>query len=357
MTRAAALASRRARRSVQVVLGSLWIFDGVLQAQPSLSTANYLGMMLRMGTAEPPGWLWDLESRIEPFVTSHAWGCNVACAAIQLAVGFGICWRRTTRAALGASVAWAFIVWLFGEAAGGLFSPGASALSGAPGAALIYALVAMVVWPPQREDASNRRTARRVPDIAWCILWLGTAALELEVLNRSGFIVGATISNVAYSAPGVFAGADRAVSVFATGHGLLFAVLLAGVQIVIALGIWFPRARRPTLALALMAAAFFGVVGQNLGGIFSNGFTGGLESGATDPGSGPILVLFALALWPGVRPAPAALPAPVEQHFTLMVRVRRRVIAVVGLLPDRTVEELSPDMPQGDSLPTTLVSV
>jgi hypothetical protein len=276
----------------------LWIFDGVLQAQPSLFTANFFGMMLRMGQSEPPGWLWDLESRIEPFVTTHAWGCNLACAAVQLAVGLAICWRPTTRAALGASVGWALVVWLFGESAGGLFSPGASALTGAPGAALLYALLAMLVWPPRENGAPHHNALRLAPDLAWSCLWLGTAALELDALNRSGFIVGSTLASVSYTAPPAFSSLDHAASAIAGGSGTRFAALLAGTQIVISLGIWLPRARRPTLVLAIVAAVFFGVVGQNLGGIFSNGLTGILESGATDPGSGPILVLLALALWP-----------------------------------------------------------
>jgi hypothetical protein len=246
---------------------------------------------------------------------------------------------------MSASVAWALVVWLFGEAAGGLFSPGASALTGAPGAALLYALLSVLVWPPRHEDAPVGRAVRRLPELAWSALWLGTAALELEVLNRSGFIVGATISTVAYSAPGAFAGADRAVSGYA-------------------LGIWLPRARRLTLTLvlAITAAALFGVVGQNLGAIFSNGFTGLLESGATDPGSGPLLVLIALALWPSVGRALAVSPAPVDRPVTRAARVRRHITTIVGLSPNLASDELPPDVPhdgcrQTESRPTRLVSV
>lgn len=69
---------------------------------------------------------------------------------------------------------------------------------------------------------------------------------------------------------------------------------------VIAVGVYLPPAAvRAALVLAILTAAVLWVVGEALGGI--------LVAGATDPNSGPLLMLLALAYWPvgaaAARPA------------------------------------------------------
>ena len=131
--------------------------------------------------------------------------------------------------------------------------------------------------------------------------------------------------------------------------------------LVVALGIWLPKARRLTLVLAIVAAAFFGVVGQNLGAIFSNGFTGVLESGATDPGSGPLLVLIALALWPCVARSPTVSPASLDGVVTSATKVRSQITGVVDLSPNFASNEVPPEASNdghspSESRPARLVS-
>jgi hypothetical protein len=71
----------------------------------------------------------------------------------------------------------------------------------------------------------------------------------------------------------------------------------------IAAGVFLPRrAARAAIALAIVVAALIWVIGQALGMI--------LATGATDPNSGPLLILLALAYWPAGAPAvPAPRPA------------------------------------------------
>jgi hypothetical protein len=51
-----------------------------------------------------------------------------------------------------------------------------------------------------------------------------------------------------------------------------------------------PAWRRTALAAGIAVAILYGVFGQDLGGL--------LTGQATDPGTAPLFVLFALALWP-----------------------------------------------------------
>jgi hypothetical protein len=69
---------------------------------------------------------------------------------------------------------------------------------------------------------------------------------------------------------------------------------------VIAVGVYLPApAARGALVLAIVVAAVIWVIGEAFGGI--------LAGGATDPNSGPLLILLALAYWPLAR---ASAPPP-----------------------------------------------
>jgi hypothetical protein len=62
-------------------------------------------------------------------------------------IGLGLLHRRTVKAALALSFAWALIVWWFGEGLGMLVTGTANPLTGAPGAVLPYAVVGLLAWP------------------------------------------------------------------------------------------------------------------------------------------------------------------------------------------------------------------
>jgi hypothetical protein len=56
----------------------------------------------------------------------------------------GLFFRRTTKPALAASIAWSVSVWWFGEGLGGLLT-GGSPLTGTPGAVILYTLIALAL--------------------------------------------------------------------------------------------------------------------------------------------------------------------------------------------------------------------
>src|SRR6202000_2826134 len=109
-------------------------------------------------------------------------------ATVQLLLGLGIAFRPTVRVALAASVLWSLGVWWFGEGLGGVLNGGASPLNGAPGAVILYALLAVLLWPAEREVPAPFVAARAVgapvARALWTVLWLGLAYFALTPDTR-----------------------------------------------------------------------------------------------------------------------------------------------------------------------------
>ena len=230
------------RRRIQVILGLLWILDGVLQLQSSMFSAYFYGMMLTMGRWAPPGWLWPADTHLEPLLTAHAALFNAAFGLLQLALGAGLLWRPTVRAALAASVPWALAVWLFGEAAGGIFVPGGNALTGSPGPALLYALVAVLVWPRRSGPLGVSAVVVGSGYAVWAALWLGTAGLEAEPLNRMALYASGEIYGAGDGGPGWLASLDHAIGNLAGPHGTASAIVMGLAQAGVGLSIIWPPA-------------------------------------------------------------------------------------------------------------------
>ncbi len=136
---------RLSRRHLEMVLGVLWLADGLLQLQPFMFSREFYNGVLGMANMGLPGPIADGDYHVATLLTAHPALWNTGFAGIQLLLGLGLLWRRTARVALICSVPWALGVWAIGEGFGGMFMPGTSLLTGAPGAALLYALVALML--------------------------------------------------------------------------------------------------------------------------------------------------------------------------------------------------------------------
>ena len=84
-------------------------------------------------------------------------------ASVWIQVGLGI-WLLVaahgpwSRLAGLAAVAWGLVVWVFGESFGGIFAPGLSWLTGAPGAVLLYVVAGALVALPEDAWRSPRQS-------------------------------------------------------------------------------------------------------------------------------------------------------------------------------------------------------
>jgi hypothetical protein len=293
------------RRGLQLTLGALWLADGALQLQPVMFGRGFAAQILMPAYMGSPAAVTGPATAFARLILHAPAAWNTAFAATQLLLGLGLLWRPTVRAALAASIGWALAVWWFGEGLGGVFSGSATPLTGAPGAAALYALLAVLAWPAPAARADRSPVAAGSPlrlggaRAAWLALWAGEAYLVLQAASRAPGALRATVTGLASGEPGWLAGMDRAVAGAAGSHGTAVAVILAVAFVLTGLGVCWPAATRPALALAAVAALGIWVFGENVGGLATGQ--------ATDPNSGPLLLTLAAAFWP--RRCPQAHPA------------------------------------------------
>jgi hypothetical protein len=295
-----------ASRALQLALAAIWLFDAVLQYQSFMFTKAFSRMLAESAAGNPSviarPITWEAS-----LVSHHLVALNTVFATIQLVIGLGIAYRPTVRLALAASIAWSLGVWWFGEGLGGVLNGSASPLNGAPGPVIIYALAAVLLWPADRQVPAPFTAARAVGARAtralWLVLWLSLAYFALTPANRAPQALHDMIANMESGEPAWLSAVDRGAASLVAHQGLAASVALAGAFAVIALGIYLPRpAVRAVLVLAIAVAVVIWVVGEAFGAI--------LARGSTDPNSGLLLVLLALAYWPAAPSAAGAVAAP-----------------------------------------------
>jgi hypothetical protein len=134
-------AEPRWRRVLRIGFGVLWIVDGLLQAQPAMPT-GLPAQVITPAAAGSPGWVIRVVAWGIGAWSGHPAQAAVSVVWIQLGIGIwlvSVSGPRWSRLAGAVSAVWGLVVWVFGEAFGGIFAPGLSWLTGAPGAALCYA--------------------------------------------------------------------------------------------------------------------------------------------------------------------------------------------------------------------------
>ena len=149
------------RRGIQLALGGLWLADGALQLQPFMFGRGFANQILMPASMGSPSGVTGPALAFTRLVLHAPAAWNTAFAVTQLLLGLGLLWRPSVRAALAASIAWALAVWWFGEGLGGVLSGSASPLTGAPGAVILYALLAVVAWPVPARNAAAGPASRR----------------------------------------------------------------------------------------------------------------------------------------------------------------------------------------------------
>jgi hypothetical protein len=255
-------------RVLQLALAGFWAIDALLQLQP----ANFSGQLVLstiLGNAEnqPQPIFGSLVSAAHLLAPVHV-ELNIAIIVIQLALACGLLCRRTVKPALALSVAWALGVWWLGEGFGGIFAGKATLLVGAPGPALLYALLALIAWPAARRTTGSIAAAgalgERAALRAWALLWAGGAILRV----------------VPFWVPPVYALAgDLQLGLDQEPH----------IEASIGIGV-LTRYRRASLAAGVVLSTVYWTFGQQFAGL--------MTGSATDIAAGPPFVLLAVSLWP-----------------------------------------------------------
>ncbi len=306
----------RARRLLRVGFGILWVFDGILQAQPQMA-GGLPQEVIKPAAATSPAWVQHLVNWGGSIWTYHPIQAGAATVWIQVGIGMWLIFAPrgwASRLAGLASVAWGLVVWAFGEAFGGIFAPGLTVLFGAPGAVLIYAVAGALIALPERAWESPRTgrltlggTGVFLLGMALLQAWPGRGFWQGTAHGQASGLADMVQSMAATSQPRVLASLVSAFGNFTAAHG--FAVNLVAVIALAAIGAAFCvsalRGDARLARIAVLAAAVFCLADWVL--IEDFGFFGGV---GTDPNSMiPLILLFTagyLAMSPAPQPEPAA---------------------------------------------------
>ena len=319
----------RTQRLLQIILGLFWLLDAGLQFQPFMFGSGFTTTYLLNNAQNQPDAIRWIITNVGNFVGPHVAVWNTFFALIQVVIGLGLLFRPTVRPALAVSFFWAFGVWFFGEGLGLIFTGSASALTGAPGSVFLYALIGLMAWPRSAptEDGEEAEPSVGIassaagkgiggavtPLLVWCGYWSLAAILFLLPDNRTPTSVSSAITGMSSGEPSAYSHFLSSFGNHFGSGGVWTTWLLAIGSIVVGFGPLVFRRPTPFLAAGGLLATFFWVSGQGLGGIFTGS--------GTDPNSGPLIVLLALAMAPAVLPDPTSWLSPFSSALFSLSRV------------------------------------
>jgi cytochrome oxidase Cu insertion factor (SCO1/SenC/PrrC family) len=296
----------RGRWLLRIGFGVLWIFDGILQAQPKMA-AGLPSLVIEPTAASSAAWVQHLVNWGGTIWSYHPIQAGAASVWIQVGIGAWLIVAgrgRWSRLAGAASVGWGLIVWVFGESFGGIFAPGLSWLTGAPGGVLFYVAAGALIALPEGAWRSPR--LGRLVLAGFGIFFIGMAVLQAwpgrgfwqgTVHGRPGSLTNMVQSMVSTSQPHFLSALLSAFGSFVAGHG--FAVNLVVVIVLAGLGAIFltapPRLVRYAVWFGIAFCLADWVLVQDLG------FLGGV---GTDPNSMIPMALLFLAGYLALTPLP-----------------------------------------------------
>jgi hypothetical protein len=291
------LAARR--RALQVVLGVIWLLDAALQFQPYMFTKAFVSQVIAVNAAGNPAVIADPITWSAGLMMHHAALYNALFATIQLLLAVGLLYRPTAKVALAASIPWAIGVWWIGEGLGGLLAGTANPVTGAPGAAILYAFLALLAWPSRSDHpgpgsiATTGRLGSVAPRVLWAALWASFAYLVLQPADRAPGALAAILSGLRAGEPGWVGAVDGALARALVHLGTPAALMIAALCEVAALTVLLGRWTRLGVTIAIILGAVIWIA-EDFGGI--------LTGQGTDPNSGLLLIVVAAAFWPVAAP-------------------------------------------------------
>jgi cytochrome oxidase Cu insertion factor (SCO1/SenC/PrrC family) len=166
------------RRLLRIGFGIIWILDGLLQAQPAMAV-GLPSQVIKPTAASSPVWVQHLVNWAGTSWSYHPVQAGAAAVWIQVGIGAWLIAAPAgwfSRLAGLASIGWGLVVWVFGEAFGGIFAPGLTFLFGAPGAVLFYCAAGLLIaLPPARWQSAQ--LGRQVVGLLG-VFFLGMAVLQ-----------------------------------------------------------------------------------------------------------------------------------------------------------------------------------
>jgi cytochrome oxidase Cu insertion factor (SCO1/SenC/PrrC family) len=303
---------------LRIGFGLLWVFDGLLQAQPKMA-AGLPSQVIEPIAATSPHWVQHLVNWAGTTWSYHP--IQAGASAVWIQVGIGLWLLAAPRGLSGrlaglASVVWGLIVWIFGESFGGIFAPGLTWLFGAPGAVLIYAVAGALLVLPDRSWQTPKLGRAVLAGFGLFLIgmavlqaWPGRGFWQGHVGSQPGTLTGMTQTMAGTSQPHFLSSLVSGFSSLVRDHG--FAVNLVVVAVLAVIGASLLTGRREVVRPAL--AAFLVLCFADWVLIEDFGFLGGL---GTDPNSMIPMALLAAGGFLALTQVPAAVTAPAAEPAT-----------------------------------------
>jgi cytochrome oxidase Cu insertion factor (SCO1/SenC/PrrC family) len=296
----------RGRRLLRVGFGLLWILDGILQAQPKMA-GGLAALVIEPAAAVSPAWVQHVVNWGGTIWSFHPIQSGAASVWIQVGIGLWLLVAKSgpwSRLAGLAAVAWGLVVWVFGESFAGIFAPGLSWLTGAPGAVLVYVVAGALVALPEQAWRSPRLgrlllggTGLFFIGMAVLQAWPGRGFWQGTIDGKPGTLAGMVQQMSGTPQPHVLSALLARFGSFVASNG--FAVNLVVVIALAAMGAIFLTGKPRLVRYAMWFGIVFCLADWVL--VQDFGFLGGL---GTDPNSMiPFILLFSagyLALTPAV---------------------------------------------------------
>ncbi|HUA42910.1 MAG TPA: SCO family protein [Streptosporangiaceae bacterium] len=321
----AAAAEPAARRMLRIGFGIIWIFDGLLQAQPAMA-AGMPSQVIEPTAAASPAWVQHVVNWAGTSWSYHPIQAGAAAVWIQLGIGAWLVAAPSgllSRLAGLASVGWGLVVWVFGEAFGGIFAPGLTFLFGAPGAVLFYCAAGLLIALPPARWYSARLGRQILAGLGLFLLlmavlqaWPERGFWQGRLHGQPGTLAGMASSMAAIPQPHFLSALVNGFATVDEAHG--FVVNLVAVLALAAIGTMFVGTVFPgpvfpgtvfavppwLIRLALAGMLVFCLADWVL--IEDLGFLGGV---GTDPNSMIPVALIGVAGYLALVRAPAPVPA------------------------------------------------
>ena len=274
------------KQKIQFALGVLWIIDGCLQLQPKMFSSKFANQVLVPASQGQPAFVHGPIIFAVNIMLHNPALINIIFVLTQLSLGVLILNKKTVRLGLNCSIIWALCVWYFGEGLGGLAGGQSSLLMGAPGAALLYAIIGFGVLPNDNDNSDTK-----IPSwfsYIWMAIWMGGEILLLWSQSTVKTL-SIMIAGNAKSAPKWLASIDIHFSNWLLSRSEWFLAVILLLYFAIGFTVLMSRKWRFTgIILGVILSILFWIVGQSLGGYYT-----GL---ATDVSTAPLIIMLGIAI-------------------------------------------------------------
>lgn len=262
------------RRSMQSLLGAIWLLDGLLQLKPQMFSQAFIKQVILPTGQGQPAWVSSLVNWGGNLVVGHLIIWNTLFALVQLALGIALIFNFKLKQTIIASLAWSAIVWIFGEGVGQILTGQSLLLNGAPGAVLIYGLLGIAIWPKNTGDSRQ-----------WSHRGIRFSQVSLAILLAFGFVMHLQPT---YLTPN---GLSQVIAVpwlskTVVHDGAVVSAVLGLIELGLAMMLLFKFRLRAAVWGSIVLFVLFWWAGQSFGQI--------IDPLATDFNSGLLMVLLAV---------------------------------------------------------------